>query len=249
MVRDSFMGASLMESKKKVQYEVIRKKGKRRLTIRVTNDARVLVSAPMRYPLVDLRVFVDEHREWIEHNLQRMRNLPAALPPHTYESGDRFLLLGEELVLEVQELHKRSRAEAQVSGERLVVTAYHPTKALVQRAIMEFYSTFGQSLYTELVGRWFEVLHLSPKVQHSSITMVNYPTRMGCCTKDRRLRFAIRSLMLPQGLIDYLALHEVAHLVHFNHGKEFKELLTTGLPDWRTRQQAMTELRNQTARV
>jgi predicted metal-dependent hydrolase len=249
MVRDSFMGVSLMESKRKVQYEVIRKKGKRRLTIRITNDARVLVSAPTRYPLGELHTFVKEHQEWIELGLQRMRNLPAALPPHTYESGDRFLLQGAELVLQVQEHQKRSRAQAHLVGELLVVTAYHPTKASVQRAILNFYVMYGESLYTELVSHWVEVLRLSPKVQPSSITMVNYPTRMGCCTKDRRLRFALRSLMLPMGLVDYLALHEVAHLVHFNHGKEFKDLLAAYLPDWQARQKAMTQLRNRTARL
>ncbi len=238
-----------MESKRKVQYEVIRKKGKRRLTIRITNDARVLVCAPLRYPLGDLHTFVEAHQDWIEHNLQRVRNLPAPLPPHTYGPGDRFLLLGEELVLEIQEKSIRSRAQAHVEGSRLIVAAYHPTKTSVQRAIAEFYTTYGENLYREAVGRWLEVLQLAPRFQPNSITMVNYPTRMGCCTKDRRLRFATRSLMLPKDLIEYLALHEVAHMVHFNHGKEFKALLTTGLPDWRERQKAMTVLRNQTSRL
>jgi len=238
-----------MESKRKVQYEVVRKKGRRRLTLRITSDARVLVCAPMRYPLGELHTFVEEHRQWIEKNLQRVRNLPAALPPHTYLSGDRFLLLGQELVLEIQELPKRCKAEAHVMEGRLVVIAYHPTKASVQRAVMDFYVKFGEALYRELVGRWLDLLQLSATIQPRAITMVNYPTRMGCCTKDRCLRFAMRSLMLPKELVDYLALHEVAHMVHFNHGREFKALLATGLPDWRAKQKAMVELHNQTARL
>ena len=248
-MRGLFMGASVMKSNAKVQYEVIRKKGKRRITLRITDDARIVVTTPQRFPLKDVEDFIHTHSEWIAKNLVKVKDLPQPLSAHTYEDGDIFLVLGNEVILEVRESIEQPLPLYDLIGDELLVFVRRRTQRQVREAILDFYQKLGLRVYQEAVRRWVDALDLLPHQRPTSIQMVNYPKRMGCCSKNRELRFALRSLMLPEILIEYLALHEVAHLVHFNHGKEFKDLLTTHMPDWKNHRKNLSLLRNRTARL
>jgi predicted metal-dependent hydrolase len=47
---------------------------------------------------------------------------------------------------------------------------------------------------------------------------------------------------VPRALAEYVVLHELAHLLVFNHGKEFKALMTAHMPDWRERERALDNI-------
>ncbi len=249
IMRGLFMGASVMKSNMKVQYEIIRKKGKRRLTLRITDDARIVVTIPPKLPMKNVEDFIYSHSEWIAKNLVKVKDLPQPLAAHTYEDGDIFLVLGNEVMLGVRESLELPLPRYDLTEDKLLVFVKRKSEKLIKEAILDFYQKLGLRLYQEAVGRWVETLELFPHQRPTSLQMVNYPKRMGCCSKNRELRFALRSLMLPEILIEYLALHEVAHLVHFNHGKDFKDLLTIHMPDWKNHRKNLSLLRNRTARL
>ena len=225
------------------------KKGKKRVTIRITDTADVVVSAPLRYPVKHIEEFVVAHNGWIEEKRAFVQNLPAPLGPHTYETGDRFLVLGKEVVLKVQSCSVRKRVLPQLQENTLTVAVARPNQVAVRRAVLDFYRDLGQIRYGQAVAHWVECLELPSASRPLSIALVNYSARMGSCSKKRELRFALRSLMLSESLVDYLALHEVAHLAQFNHGSGFKNLLSIHMPDWKSRQSEISRLRNRTSRL
>lgn len=59
--------------------------------------------------------------------------------------------------------------------------------------------------------------------------------RFGSCSQNGKLHFSYRLLRYPEAAVDYVVVHELAHLVHFNHGAAFYALIATILPDYRTR--------------
>lgn len=248
-MRGLFMGASVMKSNMKVQYELIRKKGKRRITLRITDDARVVVTTPHRFPLKEVETFILTHSDWIEKNLEKVKDLPQPLATHTYDDGDVFLVLGNEVVLKVKESLELPLVHHVLTQSELLVFVKQKSEKQVKEAILKFYRELGERIFQAAVSRWVDALELLPHQRPTLVQMVNYPKRMGCCSKKRELRFALRSLMLPEILIEYLALHEVAHLVHFNHGKDFKNLLTSNMPEWRDHRKSLSLLRNRTARL
>jgi predicted metal-dependent hydrolase len=248
-MRGLFMGASVMKSNMKVQYEIIRKKGKRRITLRITDDARIVVTTPHRFPLKEVDTFIETHTDWIEKNLAKVKNLPQPLSTHTYEDGDIFLVFGNEVVLRVNEFLEQPFMRHVLAQGELHVFVKKKSEKQIKEAILEFYRELGLKVFQAAVSRWVHALKLLPHQKPTLLQMVNYPKRMGCCSKKRELRFALRALMLPEVLIEYLALHEVAHLVHFNHGKDFKDLLTIHMPDWQNHRKEMSLLRNRTARL
>ena len=69
----------------------------------------------------------------------------------------------------------------------------------------------------------------------SGITITGARTRFGSCSPKNRLCFSWRLMAYPEEAIDYVVVHELAHIVHRNHGPEFHALVESVLPDHRAR--------------
>lgn len=237
------MGISVVKSEGKVQYELIRSRRRRRLALKITDEGTVVVSAPYRISLADIRRFVDSQTQWIGDRLRNLEQLPQPPGPHTYTDGDAFLFLDSPLGLKIVTAKVR-KTTCSHQGDLLVVQApSHASTAAVKRSIVSWYRDTGIRLYEGLVAKWIAEIGYDNFQQPILVDMANFPKRWGSCSQKGELRFALRSLLLPLHIVDYLALHEVAHLMHFNHGSDFKRLLDRHMPDWRDRQKEMNRLR------
>lgn len=72
-------------------------------------------------------------------------------------------------------------------------------------------------------------------VRPTRLTITSARTRFGSCSAKGGLSFSWRLLRYPEAAIDYVVLHEVAHLVHLNHSRDFYRLIETHMPDYRQR--------------
>lgn len=86
---------------------------------------------------------------------------------------------------------------------------------------------------------------LPGKVAHYSAAMQLYPTgititgarkRFGSCSGKNRICFSWRLMQYPEEAIDYVVVHELAHIRHKNHSKAFYDCVAQVMPDWRERQ-------------
>lgn len=83
----------------------------------------------------------------------------------------------------------------------------------------------------EKVRRYAEIMGVAP----AGITVTGARTRFGSCSGKNRLSFSFRLMTYPDEAIDYVVVHELAHIVHKNHGSEFYDLIGSVLPDYRER--------------
>ncbi|MFO7878670.1 MAG: M48 family metallopeptidase [Bacteroidota bacterium] len=79
----------------------------------------------------------------------------------------------------------------------------------------------ARDVLPERVWKFADQHHLKP----ASVGITNAKTRWGSCSSKNRLNFSVYLMMLPDELIDYIVLHELAHTVHKNHGPHFYALL------------------------
>lgn len=73
------------------------------------------------------------------------------------------------------------------------------------------------------------------ELSYAGVTITGARTRFGSCSAKNRLCFSWRLMQYPDEAIDYVVVHELAHIVHKNHGKEFYALIASILPDYRAR--------------
>lgn len=93
---------------------------------------------------------------------------------------------------------------------------------------------------------------IPPRVEHFSRIMGLVPTgvkitsarkRYGSCSGKNSLCFSCLLMRCPPEAVDYVVVHELAHIVHKNHGPDFYRLVETVFPDWRQRRAMLRQRR------
>ena len=73
----------------------------------------------------------------------------------------------------------------------------------------------------------------------AGVTITGARTRFGSCSGKNRLCFSWRLMAYPEEAVDYVVVHELAHIRHKNHGPAFYECVARTLPDWRARRELL----------
>jgi hypothetical protein len=98
------------------------------------------------------------------------------------------------------------------------------------------HSESARALATERVLYWNQFYNFTYK----RIAIRNQSTRWGSCSSIGNLNFNYKMVFLPPHLVDYIVVHELCHLYHFNHGREFWELVAKTIPEY---EQCVAELK------
>jgi predicted metal-dependent hydrolase len=210
-----------------IDVEVVEKRVTR-LSLRVyPPDGRVRLTVPPGTPAGAIRKMVAERAEWIRTHQTRFRSLPQ--PEATlYVSGETHFVDGVATRLELQ-IGATKRAE--LNG---TVLTLHATAACDRRAreatLENFYRRRLQAALPPLVSAWSERLALPlPEFRVKRMS-----TRWGSCNPQaRRIWLNLALARRRPELLEYVVVHELAHLRVPDHGPRFKALMTSALPTWR----------------
>lgn len=89
-----------------------------------------------------------------------------------------------------------------------------------------------------MVEVWAQVLNVQP----ARVQIRTMYRKWGSCSSKRTICLNSALCSVPYDLAEYVVVHELVHLTHFNHGREFKAAMTRALPDWREREEALSAL-------
>lgn len=211
---------------RRIHYQ-LRYSRRRTLAIAVHSGGRIIVTAPIGTSPANADVRVARRGPWI---MRQMRRVAAPQPPEAqrYVSGASVRLLGRDLMLRV----RKSRA-ATVRLERpfLRVFTPHTRKAAVEVLVNDWLRRSARRRFAAVLDR------LVPRVlgRHGAVPawrLVAMKRRWGSCSRRGTISLHPRLLEHPAGCIDYVVLHELCHLRHLGHGREFRALLGRLLPEW-----------------
>ena len=107
--------------------------------------------------------------------------------------------------------------------------AAHPEPTQGQKAAM---IARAKELIPQRVAHYSAIMGLIP----TGITITGARKRFGSCSGKNRLCFSWRLMDYPTEAIDYVVVHELAHIRHHNHGADFYALVASVLPDYKQRQ-------------
>jgi len=84
-------------------------------------------------------------------------------------------------------------------------------------------------------AEWAEIMKLSP----ASVRITGAKTRFGSCSAQNRICFSWRLMAYPEKAVDYVIVHELAHILQKNHSPRFYALIERYLPDWKERREML----------
>lgn len=93
----------------------------------------------------------------------------------------------------------------------------------------------------DYIPKRVEYYHQFTGGKYTKITIRDQKTRWGSCSSNGTLSFSFRLMMAPPRVLDYVVVHELCHLTHMNHSKEFWNMVETILPDYKEHRKWLKE--------
>lgn len=181
----------------------------RRLRLRFDESAGVLkLTCPPRTSRRSALAWALDQREWIDAQVAR------APPSEPFEPGALIPVEGVDTRLAWVE--SEPRTPRMVGGE---LRAGGPREGFPRRI-----ETYLRRHALKLMSREVAEFAAAAGVSTRSVTIGDAGTRWGSCSSQGRIRLNWRLILAPPNVRRYVVTHEVAHLVHLNHGREFKAL-------------------------
>lgn len=193
----------------------------RRYTLRIQSATReVVLTIPPRGTLAQARDFAQKHGAWIAARLDR---LPRAAP---FADGTVVPLRG----MPHRIVHRRITrgtvwTEVDASGEQLLCVAGDAPH--VDRRVADFLRREARRDLDTASRRFARELGVEIK----RVAVRDQSSRWGSCSTTGVLSFSWRLILAPDFVLDYLAAHEVAHLVEMNHSARFWRIVQKLCPD------------------
>jgi predicted metal-dependent hydrolase len=194
----------------------------RRYTLRIQAASReVVLTMPPRGSVREAKAFAQKHGGWIA---ARLRRLPAAAP---FTPGAIVPLRGvDHRVAHCQGRRGTVWTEESADGERLLCVAGDLPH--VGRRIGDFLRREAHRDLAEASRRAAETIGVNVK----RVSVRDQSSRWGSCSTTGVLSYSWRLILAPPFVLDYLAIHEVAHLVEMNHSPRFWRLVHRMCPDF-----------------
>jgi predicted metal-dependent hydrolase len=185
---------------------------------------------------------VRESRAWIVRHRERIRDderaaaLRPSPPVRVGADGERWALLGEPLRLEVVATAGRPRVVAHPDG-RLEAQVIDPTdRAEVLRAVDRWQRRMLRTAAEPMLSHWCRRMG----VEYQFLGLRRMSTRWGSCVPGRgRIWLNVALMDHAEDLLEYVIVHEVAHLLEGSHGPRFRALMDLHLPDWPERRRRL----------
>lgn len=199
--------------------EIIRS---RRKTLAITIDSlgRVVVRAPLFMSEARIFAFLAEKESWILKKKEERAGAGICLPPENLH-GYELLLLGKRHVVCLADVKRVLYDEA---AERVFVPLENSEKQLVK-----WLKKNAKEILTKATERAAKRMGVTYKL----VSITSARGRWGSCSADNSLRYSFRLLYAPQDVIEYVVIHELSHVKHKNHSKEFWKEVEKYASDWK----------------
>ena len=221
-----------------IEYEVRRSARRKKTVLTRVDRSGVTVVAPRRMGKDRIQTIVRKNAPWILGQMSVVFENPAP----RFVSGETLPYLGEATPLVVQAADANS-PQVRLDGGRFRIAAPVDlddgarTEA-IRMAVVDWYRARAAEYLSAMVERWWPRLGQGEK---SRILIRDPRYQWASCSYDGTLRFNWRVIMLDPSTIEYIVVHELAHLTHRNHSKDFWALVLETIPDAKDRRRHLRE--------
>lgn len=222
-------------------YTITRSARRRKtLTITLEPGARVRVAAPRAVSVAEIDALVLRRAGWIMRHLSQAE--ARATGTRRFVDGERLPFLGRELALTVGAWARRT-VQIEQCGDKLCVRvpahlAEEQRRLAVARALERWHRARAAEQFADAVREWSSRVGATP----SAVLVRGQRRRWGSCSAGGVVRLNWRLVLAPRELIDYVVVHELAHLRVPDHSPAFWSVVARVLPAWKTLRRRLAEI-------
>jgi predicted metal-dependent hydrolase len=197
-----------------ISYELRRSK-RRTISVEIQASAIVIVRAPMRLPLIEVERFLALRQTWISAQLQKLDRRRAVIPQRTHEQ---------------QFYHRGGLLTWGWQGADVPVPKRVATVPAAQRWIEGWQRDQAQVLFEEMLRDYVPSIGVHG-LRYAGLKLRKMKRRWGSCTRTGIITLNEHLIRVPDACIRGVIVHELCHLVHMDHGKQFRQLVADVYPE------------------
>ena len=232
---DTAIKRSIIIENREICYQLERKHVKN-LNLRIRKDGSVFVSANEMVPCEEIDLFVQSKASYILKTIDHFNEMAQYKPqPKQYVSGETFYIQGRGLRLQVSQAKKDmiSSDGVYISLEVKDINDVDKKRRIVTRFLDQECKTVFREVMEDLYP-----LVKKYGIEKPTLRVRDMETRWGSCLMKKGIITLNRHLLeAPRNCIEYVVMHELCHLMHPNHSKQFYAFLSMLMPDWKERKQ------------
>ncbi len=209
--------------------KLIRSK-RRSISMQISSSGELIVRAPNKCSMERIQKVVEEKKDWIQFHQQRI--LESKMVNSNIISYKEVMFLGTTKPI----LFDPKSKKIEYHNTYFLINSKHCENIpKIKRLIVNFMTKNAEDILASRLTYFANLMQLKPQ----SFSICNSKRIWGSCSKTADIKFNFRLVMLPPDIIDYVVVHELAHIIEFNHSKTFWRLVTSVLPDCKNRREML----------
>lgn len=201
-----------------------------RIAVRSNGDVDVFVPSDAEWSEIERRIL--RRRAWVFKQLDALDRASVTTPDRRFVSGESHLLLGRQYRLSIE---PSATPEVRIEGGRLLILARDVDDAAhCRRLLTAFHRIRARDVFSERLEELMPPFRRRG-LQTPQLIVRSMLKRWGSYTASGRVALNLDLVRASPNLIDYVICHELAHAFYPDHGKQWRELLESTIPDWKIR--------------
>ena len=210
-----------------------------RIAIHVEPDGSVIVDAPPGFDPMAIQTAVQKRARWVVGHVGQAFTRFADVRPREYVSGEQLMYLGRRYVLKVIPTDTKPKP-ARLRGNRLEVETKSGAAEDIKGRVRAWYRVKARDYFDKKIT---DASNKLPWIEEPpSFRLMEMSKQWGSCSPEGQLILNPHLIKAPRDCIEYVILHELAHLRHHDHGPDFWKLIEIHQPNWKKVKAELDEL-------
>ncbi|MFD3157949.1 M48 family metallopeptidase [Haloimpatiens sp. FM7330] len=203
------------------------------LAIEVEPSGKVNVVAPMGVSQEEIIKKVRSKAAWIVQKQYEVKNINVNKINREAVNGESYLYLGRNYTLQLIDDKTIKKIQVKLFRGKFIVTTPTKDEVKIKEALEQWYREKALQKICDRVKYYRPFFNKEPK----AIKVKEQKKRWASCTSKDELLFNWRCVMAPAYILDYIVVHEMCHMYHKDHSKEFWNMVSDVMPDYEGRKE------------
>ena len=214
------------------KYYLVRKNIKH-INIRISKDCNINVSAPYKVPFDFINSFVISKGEWIENNISDIKRIKNIKPDNNIYENKKVYFIGELYTINILKC-KYNSIFCDYNNKIINICTYYNDNQKIKELYLKWLNDNGKIFFHKLTKEMIDLLNNEYNIKFPNIKIRNMKTRWGSCTPSKNsIRLNLQLMKADIKCIEQVILHELVHFIHFNHSKDFYNVMEKYMPDYK----------------
>lgn len=207
------------------------------LKISLNKDGLVIVVSPQKVTKKEIFKILESKKAWLDKHAKRLSiNQKYDYQNYTLSDGDYIYFLGREYQIKLIESKHNIINYYDDHIQFLLNSSIIANREFKLQLLEEFYKDQADIILNNLVAKYLKITNQ----EINRVTIKKTKTRWGSCNYVKKtINLNFKLVLRDIQAIEYVVLHEIAHLTHPNHSKEFYAYIANYMPDWKVREKRL----------